>query len=346
MAVDSHRRARFEREAQAVAALNHPNIVTIHSVEQADSLHFLTMELVEGKTLPETMTSRGLGIERILELAIPIADAINTAHERGITHRDLKPTNIMVNGEGRVKILDFGLAKLRDAQVGAGMTALPTQPLTDEGHILATVDYMSPEQAEGKTIDRRSDIFSLGVILYELATGQRPFTGDSNLSVLSSIVRDTPKSVTDLNQTLPRELGRIVRHCLAKDPSRRYQTAADLRNELEELKQDLGSAELAADGVRPFSSKGRNRWVLSAATIAMVVALAALGRYALIAPGRDGVPGAGVEATFTKLTTEPGVELFPSLSPDGKWVVYAKAISLATTRTSICKASPDKHPSI
>src|SRR5262249_50977861 len=162
---------------------------------------------------------------------------------------------------------------------GIGMTALATQPLTDQGHVVGTVEYMSPEQAEGSTVDHRSDIFSLGIVLYELATGERPFKGDSTLSVLSSILRDTPKSIIELNQALPRELGRLVRPCLAKDPTRRYQTAADLRNELDELKQDLDSGELVARDTSALPGKRRNKWVLGSAIVAMVIALAAIGRY-------------------------------------------------------------------
>ena len=181
------------------------------------------------------------------------------AHQKGITHRDLKPGNIMLGeGEhdGRVKVLDFGLAKLAEAPIAATAGATmprdcPTTPITGEGRILGTVAYMSPEQAEGKPIDARSDLFSLGVILYEMATGQRPFTGDTSISIISSIVKDTPKSVTELNPALPRDLGRIIRRALSKDLERRYQTAKDLRNDLEELKASLDSGELANvnDGV-------------------------------------------------------------------------------------------------
>ena len=247
---DPERRERFEREAQAVAALNHPSIVTIHSVEQADGQFFLTMELVEGRSLAETLPAIGLPLARLLKIAIPVSDAMAAAHQKGITHRDLKPANIMLGEgehEGRIKVLDFGLAKLAegpDAAVGA--TALPTAPITGEGRILGTFAYMSPEQAQGKALDARTDLFSLGVILYEMATGRRPFAGDTSISIISSIVKDTPKSVTELNPALPRELGRIVRRALVKDPSRRYQTAADLRNDLEELNASLDSGEAHA----------------------------------------------------------------------------------------------------
>ena len=188
-AADADRRERFTREALAVAALNHPHIVTIHSVEDAGTAVFLTMELVEGRSLAEALPATGLPIERVLTIGIAVADATSAAHQKGITHRDLKPGNIMLGeGEqaGRIKVLDFGLAKVVDAQRGAaGASMLPTEapahtaPITAEGRILGTVAYMSPEQAEGRTIDGRSDLFSLGVVLYEMATGQRPFAGDT-----------------------------------------------------------------------------------------------------------------------------------------------------------------------
>jgi TolB-like protein/Tfp pilus assembly protein PilF len=244
-ASDPERRARFEREAQTIAALNHPNIVTIHSVEEADGVLFLTMELIDGRSLSDVMVKGGLPLTQILMLAIPLADAICAAHQKGITHRDLKPANVMVTTDGRVKVLDFGLAKLMEATLRvAGLSGMPTGVLTGEGCVVGTVAYMSPEQAEGKTIDPRSDIFSLGTVLYELATGERPFSGDTNVAVISSIIKDTPRAATDVNLTLPREVDRIIKRCLAKDPTRRYQSAIDLRNDLEELKREYESGEL------------------------------------------------------------------------------------------------------
>jgi serine/threonine protein kinase len=240
MAADPERRLRFEHEARSIAALSHPNIITIHSIEQADGILFLTMEFVEGKPLSDLIAKGGLPLDRMLGLAIPLADALSTAHLKGITHRDLKPANVMVAEDGRVKVLDFGLAKLIEptpAEVGTTHLAA-TQ--TGEGRVLGTVAFMSPEQAEGKRVDHRSDIFSLGVILYEMATGERPFKGDSSLSTITSILRDTPRPVTDLNHSLPRDLALIVRRCLAKDPEHRTQTAKDVLSQLADLKHDLG----------------------------------------------------------------------------------------------------------
>jgi Tol biopolymer transport system component len=329
MAADPELRGRFEREAQAVAALNHPNIVTIHSVEEAEGLHYITMELIQGRTLSEMIPAEGLPLAKFFDLAIPIADAVSAAHKRGITHRDLKPDNIMVSDDGRIKILDFGLVKLREQPAGEPMaTNLPTAELTAEGKILGTVAYMSPEQAEGKPVDHRTDIFSLGVVFYRMVTGRRPFEGGSRLSILSSILRDAPVSVTDLNPALPRHLGRIVKRCLAKDPDERYQTAQDLKNEMVELRKEVQSgtsepalpAATAAPAVRPKASRG-----LLFALGAGLVGAALLG-YFLLRPGNPAGESPAppvLHGTFTQLTDQPGEEVFPSLSPDGRMVAYA-----------------------
>ena len=216
-AADPERRQRFEREARAVAALNHPNIVTIHSVDEVDGRLFLTMELVSGQPLSEIISRGRLSLDKLLKIAVPLADAVSAAHARGITHRDLKPANVMVTADGHVKVLDFGLAKLLD--VGPAADRMATEApdvITGQGRILGTIAYMSPEQAEGKAVDGRSDIFSLGVILYEMATGERPFKGETSMSTLTAIMRDTPKSVTEVNPTLPKELGRVIRRALSK----------------------------------------------------------------------------------------------------------------------------------
>ncbi|HKW14823.1 MAG TPA: serine/threonine-protein kinase, partial [Candidatus Krumholzibacteria bacterium] len=242
---DPERHARFVREARSIAALKHPNIVTVYSVEEADGVTFLTMELVEGRSLSELIPGDGLRLDRFFDHAIPLSDAIGFAHERGITHRDLKPGNIMVDRDGRLKVLDFGLAKV--LSLGSGLETAETVVRTHDtaaGRILGTPAYMSPEQAEGKNIDHRSDIFSLGIVLYEMATGKRPFEGDTPISTISSILKDQPKSVSDLKPANPRELGRIISHCLEKDPERRFQTAKDVRNELEGLRREVDSGEI------------------------------------------------------------------------------------------------------
>src|SRR5215831_4056086 len=241
---DPDRRARFEREGRSIAALNHPGIVTIHSVEEEAGLLFLTMELVDGVTLSDGIPSGGMSLEGLLAVAIPLTDAVGAAHQRGITHRDLKPANVMVTHDRRVKVLDFGLAKQHQVPGGHAGLGTTTQ-LTAEGRILGTVAYMSPEQIEGKPIDPRSDIFSLGIVLFEMATGDRPFKGDSNVSILSSVLKDRPPLLTDVRPEMPRELARIVTRCLQKDPEERYQSAKDLRNDLKALKADSDSGELS-----------------------------------------------------------------------------------------------------
>jgi TolB-like protein/tetratricopeptide (TPR) repeat protein len=231
MAHDPNRLARFQREARSVAALNHPHIVTIFSVEEAEGVHFLTMELVEGQSLERLIPAGGLPVERIVEIASALADALTAAHEKGIVHRDLKPANVMLTDDGRVKVLDFGLAKdvradkSSDAtQTFAGQTAM--------GVVMGTPTYMSPEQVAGRVLDHRTDIFSLGVILYEMASGRRPFEGASSAELASAILRDTPRPLSEFRADLPEELGLLIQRCLEKDPQDRFPSARDLRDAL------------------------------------------------------------------------------------------------------------------
>jgi serine/threonine protein kinase/tetratricopeptide (TPR) repeat protein len=234
MASDPERLERFRREARAIAALNHPNIVTIYSVEEQNTVHFLTMELVEGQPLDRLMTGGGLPLARILEVAQAIANALVAAHEKGIVHRDLKPANVMVGETGAVKVLDFGLAKVQPT--GDSLSSeLPTAAPTRDGVVMGTVPYMSPEQVSGRSVDHRTDIFSLGIVLYEMASGRRPFEGSSTAELASAILRDTPPVVTELRPDLPQDLARIIRRCLEKDPRQRLQTARDVVNELRDL---------------------------------------------------------------------------------------------------------------
>lgn len=328
LASDADRRQRFELEARAAAALNHPNIVTIHSVEEADGRAFLTLELVDGRTLADMIPAGGLPLDKVLQIAIPLADAVGAAHQRGITHRDLKPANVMVTGDNRVKVLDFGLAKLREELSQQAQGSMPTQALTGEGAILGTVAYMAPEQAEGKTVDPRSDVFSLGVLLYEMATGQRPFRGDTNVSVLSAILKDTPVSISDVRKDMPRELARVVHRCLAKDPEDRYQTAKDLRNDLRLVKDDLASGELTmtsgvhrgmtAPSAAP-KSHARTPLVVGAAAV-VALGLGAAWYFGLLAPAAPQVaPFSSV--SLSRLTTT-GTAGVAAISDDGRYAAY------------------------
>ena len=239
LAGDADRRARLAREAKAIAALNHPNIVTVYSVERVGEVDFITMELVQGRSLAELLPRAGFALNRFFEIAIPLVDAIAAAHQQGIMHRDLKPGNVMVSDEGRVKVLDFGLARAPRGPGDPGAATITASP-TLEGHVVGTPAYMSPEQAEGRVVDTRSDIFSLGVLFYELLSGHRPFSGETPTSTIVSIIKDTPRPIGEWTTGIPRDLSRAVHRCLAKNPIDRYQTAVDLRHDLDDAKQDMG----------------------------------------------------------------------------------------------------------
>ena len=263
MAADPERVDRFRREARAVAALNHPNIVTIYSVEEADGTHFLTMELVEGRTLDAILTGDGLSQERFLELAVPLADAVAAAHAKGITHRDLKPQNVMLGSDerGTLKVLDFGLARFAQATAPSEQSSeAATMFHTQEGLAVGTVPYMSPEQIEGRQVNARSDIFSLGVMFYELATGRRPFEGDSSIAVVTAILRDEPSSVTDLKPGFPDSLAGVIDRCLSKDPGGRYQNGQALHDALDTIGDPdtalpPGAAAVPWIAVLPFKTR-------------------------------------------------------------------------------------------
>ena len=319
-------RERFDREARAVAALNHPNIVTLHSIDQSNDPPFLTMEFVDGKPLNELIPAKGLPLDRLLKIAIPFADAVGAAHQRGILHRDLKPANVMVTADGRVKVLDFGLAKLQeDVEV---RELLPTQELTGEGRIIGTVAYMSPEQAEGQTVDQRSDVFSIGVVLYELATGTRPFTGDTSLSILSAILKDTPRPVSELKPELPRDFTRIIRRALNKDPEQRYQSAKDLRNDLSAVLEDLASGEAPRPtSAAAMASPARRSHAMLAVTAAAVLASVGVVGWLVIRPSSVAPPTASPSDVWTpaRLTSNGLVQLFAAVSPDGRYVAYTQA---------------------
>jgi len=237
MAQDPDGLARFEREARSVAALNHPHIVTIYTNEEAAGVRFLTMELIEGRTLDQLIPAGGLSLTQFFEIAAALADALHAAHQKHITHRDLKPSNIMVTDDGRVKVLDFGLASANKAP-GADLTVAVTRPaLTKVGTILGTMPYMSPEQIEAKPIDHRSDLFSLGVVLYEMATGQRPFSGDSSPALMSSILRDHPEGMNERRPGIPEGAGRLIARCLEKSPRDRVQSAHDVLEEIRAVRR-------------------------------------------------------------------------------------------------------------
>ncbi len=341
LAENRDRLERFEREAKTVAALNHPNIVTIYSVEEADGLRFMTMELIEGQTLDAVVPKEDLAAGGFLEIAIPLADAIATAHERGVQHRDLKPANVMVTDKGRVKVLDFGLAKIHRTVSGPeGMTQMQTGALTGEGKIIGTVAYMSPEQAEGRSLDHRSDIFSLGILLFEMITGERPFQGDTNLSILSSILKDDPSSVSDINKAVPIPVARIIKRALAKRPSERYQTVSDMRQDLADAKRDLDTGEALESGlysgVRQAPALARRPWaspgmLASAAALVLLLVVGFVFRDARRGGGVGSPDGFGAIPTAAEAPAV-AVFYFDNLSNDADldWLRTGLADMLVT----------------
>ncbi len=286
MARNPERLQRFQREAKTLASLSHPNIVTIFSVESEDGLQFLTMELLEGQTLTQLIPRSGMSLSELFDIAIPLSDALAAAHDQGIIHRDLKPGNVMVTDRGIVKVLDFGLAKQSRSADLAFDPEAPTEPLTGEGRVLGTVPYMSPEQLRGKPVDHRTDIFSLGILLYQMATGDRPFKGETSAEVHSSILRDVPTAVDDLNAEVPHDVARVVSLCLEKNPDQRLQSAKDVRNELTVLREEISTG---VSGSRPaFPEPSRRTAALGWYLLAIVLLVITMyGAWKLTRGGSD-----------------------------------------------------------
>lgn len=293
---DDERLLRFGREAKVLASLNHPHVVTIHAVESQGPLRFFVMELIEGRTLAQMLDETKAGLEDFLDHALPIVDAVAAAHERGITHRDLKPGNVMVTASGWVKVLDFGLAK-ESALESSSSTQAPTAGMTQQGTILGTVPYMSPEQLQGKAVGPVSDVFSLGTLLYEMATGDRPFRGDSQAELISSILRDNPEPAGCLASGLPNGVDAILERCLEKSPARRFQTARELFVALRALSGSSSASRPAAAMLQNTgSAKSHYRTPMvgretEAEKLRQAIAEAATGRGSLVTLA--GEPGVG-----------------------------------------------------
>ena len=313
---------RFEREAQAISSLNHPNICTLYDVGP----NYLVMEFVEGDTLAYLIKQGPIPLEKALQYATQIADALSAAHAKGIIHRDLKPANIILTGSG-VKVLDFGLAKLNAAAKfgasGSSEMVTKTEPMTESGSILGTLHYMSPEQAEGKETDERSDIFSFGAVLYEMLTGKRAFDGESKTAILAAVLKDQPEPIQQFQPMVPRALDRVVRKCLEKKPAERWHSAYDLKQTLELI--DLAgptnaSASMSSSGIQPVVDlPSRRKWLWPA--VAGVIAVGAA--LALWAPWRKPTPTQAVRfevGPSQKMTFIDQAAM--AVSPDGRWMVF------------------------
>jgi eukaryotic-like serine/threonine-protein kinase len=317
---DPQWKLRFIQESRAASALNHPNIITIHDIGTENDFDFIVMEYVRGKTIGELIPETGLDLSEALGYAVQIADALAKAHSAGIVHRDLKPANLMVNEDGLVKVLDFGVAKLtaKGSPWDTTGTMRSDEVLrTESGAIIGTISYMSPEQAEGRKVDARSDIFSLAAVLYEMVKGRRAFDGESKMSTLAAIVRDEP---APLSAEIPVELTRLITHCLRKDPSRRIQHMDDFKLALEDVKEELDSGTLATGVLIPTAEPRRAAQLRLAAIVVTVVGLAALGWYWF---GPAGAKPPDAPMKLGPLTSYTGSEIHPNLSPDGKQVVFA-----------------------
>ena len=343
MGRDPDRVTRFEREARAASSLNHPNIVHIYDIGEAECLQYIAMEYVPGKTLHQAMGRKGQRLSVCLEYAIQISDALAKAHAEGIVHRDLKPSNIMIGEEGRIKVLDFGLAKSvrgPNGEILETVTLKSAEQATQEGVIVGTIAYMSPEQAEGQTVDARSDIFSFGSVLYEMATGRRAFQGNSTIATLSAILRDEPEPASAVGLDVPQDLEKIINRCLRKDPNRRFQHMGDVKLALEDLREDSESGKApAARG--PVKARGWEvKWWLIGAGAAILAA--GVGAVLLRFRPAEKPPAELTPVRITSNPPESSVGNF-SLSPDGKYLLYddESGIHLRSVDTGDSRLIPD-----
>src|SRR5450759_2002411 len=326
----SELRERFEREAKTIASLNHPHICVLFDIGQHDGIDYLVMEYLEGETLAQRLQKGALPLEQVLQYAIEISDALDKAHRKGVTHRDLKPGNIMITKSG-TKLLDFGLAKLKQeaAPANVPLSELPTakDPLTAQGTILGTLQYMAPEQLEGKEVDARTDIFAFGAVVYEMATGKKAFEGKSQASVISAIMSSDPIPMSSLQPMTPPALDRVVKKCLAKEPEKRWQVASDLCDELKWIVESSGQTAAISPAVPAYKSNRKTlAWVAAGVVACVIVGIAAwMLKPAPLRP-----------VTRFAMSLPPGLRLLGgqpiAISPDGKLLVYAAGESTAATQ--------------
>src|SRR5262245_22588435 len=322
---------RFEQEAHATSALNHPNILTIYDIGAQDGAPFIVSELLDGAELRAQLEQGALSARRALEYAQQITAGLAAAHEKGIVHRDLKPENLFITTDGRVKILDFGLAKLRPPQAdGVDKDALTQKKITDPGVVMGTVGYMSPEQVRGQETDHRADIFAFGVILYEMLSGRRTFNGESAVEVMNAILKEDPPELSESNTKISPQLEKLVRRCLEKQPERRFQTAYDLGFALEALSTPsnsrLETPAVETSSATPLRS-GREKWWMGATAVLLLVTLGVLWAYFTRQPATD--------ARVMKLSIlPPENEILGgiALSPDGRRLAFTATDSTGKSR--------------
>jgi eukaryotic-like serine/threonine-protein kinase len=344
LASEPARIQRFIREARAASGLKHPNVATIYEIGKSDEFHFIAMEYVEGQTLAAKIGGSPLPIAEIVDIGIQVADALDEAHRKGITHRDIKPANLMLTSREQVKILDFGLAKVAQPEGQELGSDISTVVKTETGVVMGTVQYMSPEQVLGREVDARTDIFSLGVVLYEMATGRLPFTGSSSSETMDRILHGQPDAIARFNYNVPAELERIIRKCLEKDRERRYQSARELLIDLKNLKRDGDSvaAAVAGESHEKWRTVLRSRRTLRTSALVALMALSIVGALLLF---RFRQPAAPARLEYTQLTNFADSATSPALSPDGRMLTFIRGESTFVGPGQIyVKLLPDGDP--
>jgi eukaryotic-like serine/threonine-protein kinase len=333
---DSDRLQRFAQEARAAAALNHPNILAIYDIGESEGAPYVVSELLEGENLRDRVRNGPLSIRKSIDFGLQMARGLSAAHDKGIVHRDLKPENLFVTNDGRLKILDFGLAKLIRPEDDSVSAEAPTvQVATDAGVVMGTVGYMSPEQVRGKIADHRSDLFAFGAILYEMLSGKRAFHGETPADTMSAILKDDPPELSETGRNVPPGLERVVNHCLEKSPTQRFQSAGDVAFNLESLTETSATSK---GGLRPVTVTRKRQWSLPI-VVGLVFLAACAGAYFLGSRGRTSAP------TFHRLTFRRGTIMQARFAPDGQAIVYGaalegKPVTLFTTRFDSTDSRP------